>query len=273
MSGKSLIENRVIKILKITFYTYIIAFVGIFLFQRFILLHPKKLETSHNFDFNAREFNVMTPDNHKLNSLIFLPSDSVAKGVVLYLHGNADNLDRWGQHAQEFTKRGYKVIMYDYRGFGKSTGRLDEKNMLNDAQTMYHDMSRRFSENEIIIYGRSLGCGPAAYLARMNRPKMLILETPYYSIPDVAFSHLPIYPFSRFLEFNLPLYEWIVNVKCPIHLFHGTSDNIVPYEQSLKLVEVLKKKPEEILTTLPDGEHRGLEKFKEYQTKMDELLK
>lgn len=268
-----LIEKRISKILKITFYIYIIGFVCIFLFQRFILLHPVKLATSHNFQFDAREFNVITHDNHKLNSLIFTPKNSAKKGVVLYIHGNADNLDRWGQHAEEFTKRGFDVIMYDYRGFGKSTGRLDEKNILQDAQTMYVDISRRYSEKEIIVYGRSLGCGPAAFLAQSNHPKKLILETPYYSIPEVASSHLPIYPYLKMLEFKLPLYQYIVNVKCPVHFFHGTSDNIVPYEHSLRLLEVMKKKPEEILTTLPDGEHRGLEKFKEYQTKMDELIK
>jgi alpha-beta hydrolase superfamily lysophospholipase len=273
MLASPLIEKRIIIFIKIIIYVYILGFLGFFLFQRFIFLHPKSYPIEKKYPFEAREFNVITADNVLLNSLMFSTKDSIKKGVVMYLHGNSDNLERWGKYASEFTKRGYDVIMYDYRGFGKTKGRLDENNLLRDAQAMYDDISRRFSEKRLIVYGRSLGTAPATRLAMNNHPKMLILETPYYSIPELATEHLPIYPYRWVSEFQLPTYQWIVNVKCPIHIFHGTSDNISPYRQSLKLAEVLKKKPEEILTTLPDGEHRDLEKFKAYQTKMDELLK
>ncbi|WP_337043415.1 alpha/beta hydrolase [Emticicia sp. 17c] len=262
------------KILTIALTAYVVVFGLAVLFQRFILLHPDKLEKDYQFKFdNATEFYVTPAPNVNLNALMFTSRDTLTKGVVMYLHGNSRNISVWGKYAEEFTRRGYDVIMYDYRGFGKSNGRLDEANLLNDAQMVLKDISRRYGIKRVIVYGRSLGTGVATKLAMDNEVKMLILEAPYYCIPDVAWSHLPLFPYRKVSEFNIPTYEWITKVKCPIYMFHGTADQIVPYDHSLQLLEVLKKKPDGILTTLPEGRHRGLDKFKEYQSKMDEILK
>lgn len=244
------------------------------LFQRFILLHPKKLVKDYFFDFpKSEQFYVIVAPEVKLNALRFASEDSISKGVVLYYHGNADNLARWGEHAKEFTKRGYDVVMYDYRGFGKSNGRLDEKNFLYDAQFVFDDLSRRYNPDKIVLYGRSLGCGAAIKVASDNAVKKLILETPYYSLPDVAFSHLPIFPFKYVSEFQVPAYEWLPKVRCDVNIFHGTDDGIIPYSQSTKLIAAARKEQVINLITLQGGQHRGLETFKEYQTKLDEILK
>lgn len=262
------------KILTIALIIYVAVFGLAVLFQRFIILHPDTLEKGYAFEFHdAQEFYVSPNQVINLNALMFLTTDSAKKGVVMYLHGNSRNIKTWGKYAKEFTSRGYDVIMYDYRGFGKSNGRLDEENLLSDAQTVLQDIQRRYPPENIIIYGRSLGTGVATKLAMDNEAKMLILETPYTSIPDIAWSHAPLFPYSKVSEFQIPTYQWISNVKCPIYMFHGSEDQIIPYEHSLKLAQVLKKKPEDILTTLKGGRHRGLDKFKEYQAKLDEILK
>ena len=124
-----------------------------------------------------------------------------------------------------------------------------------------------------MLYGRSLGCGAAIKVASENPVKKLILETPYYSIPDIVFSHLPIFPFQYVLEFKVNAYEWLPKVHCDIHVFHGTDDKIVPYSQSIKLLSSTNRDFDKTLTTLQGGHHRGLENFKEYQSKLDELLK
>jgi uncharacterized protein len=263
-----------IKYLQIAFTIYVVLIAGLILFQRFILLHPKKLAKDYHFDFpRSEEFYVQISPEIKINALRFSTSDSVSKGVVLYYHGNADNLARWGEHATQFTERGYDVVMYDYRGFGKSNGRLDEKNFLFDAQFIFDDLSRRYNPDKIVLYGRSLGCGAAIKVASENPVKKLILETPYYSLPDVAFSHLPIFPFKYVSEFKVNAHEWLTKVHCDIHVFHGTDDEVVPYSQSIKLLSSTNRNLNKTLTTLQGGHHRGLENFKEYQAKLDELLK
>lgn len=262
------------KILTIALVVYLAVFGIAVLFQRFIILHPAKLDRKYAFEFKyGQEFNISPLPKIDLNALLFTTQDTAKKGVVFYLHGNSHNIKVWGRFAEQFNSRGYDVIMFDYRSFGKSNGRLDEENILSDAQLVLKDIQRRYAPRNIVIYGRSLGTAPATKLAMDNVVKMLILETPYTSIPDIAWSHLPIYPYSKVSEFILPIKDWIGQVKCPVYMFHGTDDQIVPYSHSLKLVELLKKKPEDVLTTLPGGRHRGLDKFKEYQTRLDEILK
>lgn len=262
------------KIITIALVIYASVFGLAVLFQRFIILHPETLEKGYAFEFqDGQEFYVTPEPNINLNALMFVTKDTVKKGVVVYFHGNAHNIKVWGKYAQEFTSRGYDVIMYDYRGFGKSNGRLDEQNLLSDAQQVLKDIQRRYPPRNILLYGRSLGTGVATKLAMDNLVKMLILETPYTCIPDVAWSHAPLFPYSKACEFQLPTAEWITKVKCPIYIFHGTDDQVIPYEHSLKLAQILNKNPKDILTTLQGGRHRGLDKYKEYQTKMDEILK
>jgi uncharacterized protein len=263
------------KYIKIVIAAYFLILFVLFLIQRLILLHPKSLNKNHTYKFDTQhhEAFVSPEEGIELNILKF-PSidDTVSKGVLLYLHGNSDNLDRWGKHAKDFTSRGYDVVMYDFRGFGKSNGRLTEKNLLSDAQFIYDSLKKEYPEDKIIVYGRSLGTGVATKLAADNSPKMLLLETPYYSLPDVAWEHLPIFPYRWISEFKMPTYQWIQQVRCPIHLFHGTDDEIVPYNQSIKLAKILNKEPNQILTTLEGGHHRGLAKFELYQKKLIEML-
>jgi hypothetical protein len=266
--------NKIIKYFLILAAAYLVFALVAWIFQRQIFLHPRKLakDFQYKFDIPHQEGFVSPESGISLNTLYFKP-DSVSKGIVFYIHGNAHNLSRWGKHAHEFTNRGYEVLMYDFREFGKSNGRLTEANLISDAQYIYDSLKTKYPENKIILYGRSLGTGVAVRLASTNSPKQLILETPYYSLPEVGWSHAPILPYNLLSEFKMPTYQWIRSVKCPIHIFHGTSDQIVPYEHSIRLIEILGKNPNEILTTLPNGRHRGLEKFEEYQIKMNDLLK
>lgn len=269
------------KYLKILLIAYAILLLVVFLIQRLILLHPKSLPKNYQYKFDTphQESFISPEEGVELNMIKFSSTNEVPPlgvrglGLVFYIHGNSDNLERWGKHARDFVSRGYDVVMYDFRGFGKSNGRLTEKNLLQDAQFIYDSLKKSYPEDKIIVYGRSLGTGVATKLAAENSPKMLILETPYYSLPDVGWEHFPVFPYNLISEFKMPSYQWIQKVHCPIHFFHGTDDEIVPYNQSLKLAKILNKNPDEILTTLKGGHHRGLAEFKEYQDKLSELLK
>jgi uncharacterized protein len=192
--------------------------------------------------------------------------------LVVYFHGNADDLRRWGKHAIDFTKNDYDILMIDYRQFGKSTGELSEKALHTDARYVYEWAKKRFPENEIILYGRSLGTGISTRLASETNPKMLLLETPYVSLADVSMSYFPLMPYHSILKYQFRTDLCIRQVRCPIHFFHGTKDGVVPYKSSLKLAALLNKKPSEILTTIPEGKHKNLGEFREYHRALDSLL-
>ena len=262
------------KVMILMVLVYALLVVIAILFQEKFLFRNTKLAMDYQYEFKEEFEEIwLEPEaNVKLNALYFKTDSSKRKGLIVYFHGNADDLRRWGKHAVDFTKNHYDIVMIDYRQFGKSTGELSEKALHADASYLYEWAKKRFPENKIILYGRSLGTGIATRLASENKPKMLLLETPYYSLADVVNSYFPLIPYNSILKYQFRTDLFIKQVSCPIHFFHGTKDAVVPYKSSLKLSELLNKKPSEILTTIPEGRHKNLGEFKAYHKALDSLL-
>jgi uncharacterized protein len=246
----------------------------IYFFQNQILFHEADLEQNfeYNFKTSHKELWLKTEDNVNINALYFKTDTAKVKGLIVYLHGNADNLARWGNYATDFTENNYDFLVIDYRGFGKSIGDFSEKGFIEDGKAAYKYAKTLFPENKIIVYGRSLGSGIATQIAAKNNPKMLVLETPYASIPDASLHYFPFLPFYKLYNYQFSTDVFIKQVKAPIHLFHGTADWLVYYGSSLKLCEILNKKPADILTTIPKGGHKNLPDFVEYKVALKKVL-
>ena len=257
----------------VTIYILLVAFAV--LFQEKLLFRNTKLATDYTYQFKEdfEEIWFEPEASVRLNALYFKTDSARRKGLIIYFHGNADDLRRWGKYASDFTKNDYDILMIDYRKFGKSTGKLSEKALHTDATYVYEWAKKRFPENQIILYGRSLGTGIATRLASENKPKMLLLETPYFNLADVVNSYFPLIPYEAILKYQFCTDLCIQQVRCPMHFFHGTKDAVVPYKSSLKLAALLNKKPSEILTTISDGKHKNLGDFQEYHRALDSLLK
>lgn len=253
-----------------------------YLLQEKILFHPVKLDENYQFPFKATftEHNLVTIDNAKINMVWFKAnsfsnisdnsSNNSPKGVIVYCHGNADNIDRWGQIVEKLLPLGYDILIFDYRGFGKSTGKISEKALFADTQMVYDFAKKHYSENQIIIYGRSLGTGLATHLATINHAKHLILETPYYSILELSQRYAEWLPTSLILQYHIRTDLNIVKVPCPITIFHGTADEVVPYDSGIKLKPLLKNGDEFI--TVPNGMHGDLELYAQYQEGITRIL-
>ncbi|MCH9631460.1 MAG: hypothetical protein S4CHLAM37_14830 [Chlamydiia bacterium] len=198
------------------------------------------------------------------------------KGLVLYYHGRGSNLaGYWSEFTDDFIERGYDLLIMDYRSFGKSRGVLTQSHLLSDAVNVYKYAAEKYKPSDIILYGRSLGTGIATYVATKHKAKMLILEAPYTSIPDLAPGKFPLIPKSimnLLVKYPLKTYEWIQSVKSPIHIFHGTKDKLIPYSNSVKLHSLAKKSSEVELTTIDEGAHDTLKGHDEYQNRLDFLL-
>jgi uncharacterized protein len=263
-----------LKILKYALIFYVLLVALATIFQEKILFRNTKIDANYQYQFkgNFEEMWFQPEADVRLNALYFKTDSVKRRGLILYFHGNADDLRRWGKFAEDFTKNDYDILMIDYRQFGKSTGEMSEKAFHADARYVYEWAKKRFPENKITIYGRSLGTGIATRLASETNPKMLLLETPYYSLMDVGMSYLPIIPYDLLLRYKMRTDLCIKQVRCSIHIFHGTKDEVVPYGHSLKLIALLDKKPSEILTTIPNGKHKNLGGFWEYQAGLSRLL-
>ena len=243
---------------------------AVYIFQEHLIFHPEKLSEKYHYNFtdNFEELTIKTEDGALINALHFKVENP--KGVVYYHHGNAGNLEGWGKRAIDFTARGYDVFIYDYRGFGKSTGKIKNERMIyNDALLMYKKLIYDYKERDIIIYGTSLGSGIAAHLAYDNHPKMLILETPYYNFYEVAKFHYPYLPNSILLHYQFKTDKLLPDLKIPIYIFHGTEDETVPYDHSVRLDKLSDNIK---LFTIKEGSHSNLNTFHEYHEKLDEIL-
>ena len=252
---------------------YSIIGIALFYLQDLILFKPEKFSSDHVFHFNVpfQEVNIPFNETDTMNMIKFFPKDSLRKGVVLYFHGNRQNVERYAKFATAFTKNGYEVWIEDYPGYGKSTGTRTEKKLLEQALQVQKMALAKYHEDSIILYGKSLGTGIAAYVASQTNCKRLILETPYYSIPDVFAAYTFIYPTQRMITYKIPTNEYLQNVNYPITIFHGTNDWVIPYRRASKLKNVLK--PTDEFITIENGTHHNLATFDLYKRKLDSLLR
>jgi len=239
-------------------------------FQEKLIFYPTKLESGYKFVFDQEfeEINVKTTDNKLLNAILFKADTS--KGVIFYLHGNAGALNSWGNVAKTFTNLNYDVFMLDYRGYGKSEGKINgQSQIFQDIQTAYDKLKTNYSEDKIIILGFSIGTGLAAKVASTNNPRLLILQAPYYSLIDLKKHIFPIIP-TFILKYKFETNVYIKSCKMPIVIFHGNQDEVIYYGSSLKLQKEFKA--QDILITLNGQGHNGIEKNREYKIEIEKIL-
>ncbi|RLD69850.1 MAG: alpha/beta hydrolase [Bacteroidetes bacterium] len=242
----------------------------LFFGQEKLIFHPEKLSKDHKYTFQNKfeEYFIKVDNKTELNALHFKADSS--KGLVFYLHGNAGNLDSWGDVADLYLNLNYDVFILDYRGYGKSTGEIkSELQIRRDIQKAYDFVCKDYKENEIIIIGYSIGTGPAAKLAAKNNPRILILKAPYYNLTDL------VHHYSSFIPTSLLKYKFRINknlkrIKAPIYIFHGNLDEVIYYKSSVKLSKLLKEKDEFI--TLKGQIHNGINENEEYISYIKQIL-
>ncbi len=265
-------KKKVWKWLQIIAIIYVAGGIALYFLQDAILFHPVTLKRNHKLDVPVPHKDISIPlgGTDTLNLIDCQAGGDSAKGIVLYFHGNKRNINWYAKYIPYFTRHGYELLMIDYPGYGKSTGKLTEEKLYDWAMKAYTMALTRYPADEIIIYGKSMGTGIAAQLASVRDCKRLILETPYYDFPSVIKAYLPIYPVRRMLHYQLPTYQYLQKVKVPITIFHGTSDWTVRYKNSRRLEKYLK--PGDELVTIKGGSHNNLYSYRQTIGKLDSLL-
>ena len=259
------------KILKIVVGLYIVIVGLLYFFQEKLIFFPEKLVKNYKFEFGQKfeEQNIKTSDGKLLNGLLF-KSDS-SRGLIFYLHGNAGSLSSWGKVAKIYTDLNYDVFIIDYRGYGKSEGQISgETQIFEDNQIAYNELKKYYNEDKIIVLGYSIGTGLAAKLASTNKPKLLILQAPYYNLTDMmkhSYSFVPTF----ILKYKFATNEYLKNCKMPVVIFHGDQDFVIYYGSSLKLKEEFKRG--DTLITLNEQGHNGMTDNPDYQIQLERLLK
>jgi len=249
---------------------YVLLCLLFYLLQDFFFFRPEILPKTfqYRYAFPFEEVHFEIEDGGYINGLHFKVPN--AKGVIFYLKGNSKSVKGWGKFAKDFVSKGYDFFIVDYRGFGKSSGKRTEAMLYNDAQHIYKWLQGKYRQEEIVLYGRSWGSGIATRLASWNNPKMLILDSPYfsffYNIKRFAF----FLPLNWLLKYKIRSDRFIKKVTCPIFIFHGSKDRLIPFRQS----EMLQKAATGFikLFKIEDAGHNNLPDFPEYHEYLYDVL-
>lgn len=153
------------------------------------------------------------------------------RGTVLFLHGNAGDIGDRVPTAALLQRLGVEVLLMDYRGYGRSTGRPSEAGTYRDAAAMWRWLTeeRGVAAARIVLHGRSLGGGVAAWLAARTRPAGLILESTFTSLPEVAARLYPFLPVRRLMRVRYPVVEHIRRLRAPLLVIHSPEDRLIPF--------------------------------------------
>ena len=239
--------------------------------QSYFIFQKRQLPPDYTFSFDGAYEEVYLPAGQaRIHGLFFEPESTPRGKVVLYLHGNRGSLKRWGEAYRTFTELGYAVLLIDYRGYGKSSGWPSEAGLYEDGAAAVEWLRSRYATKDIVLYGRSLGTGVAAYLASQYDAHLLILETPYDRLPHVVERQL-LFPVPKYLFRHVfPNDRWLAQARCPAYIFAGSRDKLIPLRLSLRLLPLLPSPAHFI--TIEGGGHRNLSAFAEYHFQLRRLL-
>lgn len=263
-------EKFLLTAIKLIAAVYTLICVCLYFFQERLIFFPEKLPVDYVFQFDQpfEERNIKTNDGLMLHGLLFKAEKS--KGLIFYLHGNAGSLSSWGEVAGIYTGLNYDVFILDYRGYGKSEGAIEGQSQLfDDIQAAYEEMKREYEEDRIVVLGYSIGTGPAAKIASVNSPGLLILQAPYYSLTDLMKHYYPVIP-TFVLKYKFKTNEYVKDCKMPIVLFHGTDDEVIYYGSSVKLKAELKDT--DVFIPLPGQGHNGMTYNGDYLRELRQIL-
>ena len=249
---------------------YLAVCVVFYLTQDFYFFRPEILPSSfqYRYPFPFEEVHFEMEDGGYINGLHFKVPNS--KGVVYYLKGNSKSVKGWGKFAKDFVSKGYDFFMVDYRGMGKSSGRRTEATLYNDAQHIYKWLTGNYGEDSIVVYGRSMGSGIAARIASWNKPKMLILDSPYFSFFHQVLRYGFFLPLRWLLKYHIRTDQFIQKVECPTFIVHGRRDRLIPYRNSERLRSVARGQVR--LFPIADAGHNNLPDFPAYHEWLYDVL-
>ncbi len=263
---------RYIFLLLVTFFgiIYLLYVSYVYFNQAEMVFIANKLPNDYKFQFNQsfEELNIPSYDGKKQNGLLFKTSNP--KGLIFYLHGNAGSLDSWGNNAKIYTDLGYDIFFLDYRGFGKSEGKIESQGQVfRDLNVIYDKIISKYKNKQKVIIGYSIGTGLATYLASIKNPDKLILQAPYYNFLEFSTTRAPYFP-DFLKKFQFETNKYIIKVKAPIYIFHGNQDQLISIENSVRLQKLLK--PNDVFFELENQGHLGINDNEDFQEQLKIIL-
>ena len=245
----------------------------IYVFQpHFIYFPHKDIEfTPELISLDYEDLILTTSDGLEINAW-WIPNPN-ARATLLFLHGNAGNISHRLDSINIFYQLGLSVLIIDYRGYGKSTGKPSEQGTYIDAETAWQYLTneKKINNDEIIIFGRSLGGAVATWLADKYPASALILESCFTSIADIGKHYYPYLPTTLLARIKYPSIDRISNISSPVLVIHSVNDEIVPYKFGKQLFDAAKQP--KLFLEIDGGHNDGfLFSGNKYRDGMDQFI-
>ncbi len=247
---------------------YAVLLAWVYLRQERLLFQPEPLAAAHEFVLpDVREVRIEV-DGATLSALhLKLPQP---RGVVFFLHGNSGNLATWFTNSDFYRQANYDLFMVDYRGYGKSSGRIESEAQLRaDVRAAWDSVAPQYAGKRKVIYGRSLGTGLASGLAAQVQSDLTILVSPYCSMGELMHMYYPLLP-KAVLRYPLATCDDVGRIHGRLLLVHGEGDALIPISQSER---VLSFAPRATLLRIPGAAHNDVHQFSTYTDALLETLK
>lgn len=224
---------------------------GFYMLRRFeasAMFHPERAAIGGLWRVppGAEEVRLKTADGVRLYGWLFHSPNRPASASVIYFHGNGGNLSYCDWVGAELSARGLDVLIFDYRGYGRSEGEpVGERELYADADAAYDFLTkeRGVAPGSVVLYGQSLGTAAAIDLASRRECGALVVESGLSSAADMAGAIMPWLPrFVRGLTKNkLDSASKIARVSCPVLVVHGGRDDLIPAEQGRRLFDAARE--------------------------------
>ena len=232
---------------------YLVVLVFIYFYQRNLLYHPSENNYQNDeVEFNYEEVYIEVENEIKLKSWL-INKDFKNLKTLLIFHGNAGDLSNRIYKLNELNKLQINILLISWRGFSGNKGSPTEKNLYKDAEAAINWLNKKnVSNNQIILYGESLGTGIAVEMAKKNDFNSIILESPFTSIENSAKIYYPYLPVKYLLKDRYDTISKINMVKSPIMIMHGEKDDVVPLSMGKKLFEKANSPKHSYFTSTDD---------------------
>lgn len=253
------------------------SYVGLALFMYFrqskYLYFPSRdlVMTSATTRLPYEDVSVQTVDGETVHGW-FVPAAD-ARATVLFCHGNAGNIANRVDAIWLFHELGLNVCIFDYRGYGRSTGKPSEEGTYRDADAIWTWLTttKGIEPGRVVVFGESLGGAVAAWLAEQKRPGAAILESTFTSVPDMAARLYPFLPVRWLCRFRYPTLDRMPRIVCPVLVAHGPDDEMIPFKQGQKLFEAAREP--KVFVTLKGLHNTGREETgRSYDEALDAFI-
>lgn len=214
-----------------------------YVFQDRLLYFPTEehIGTPTHVGLSYEDVWLETNDGERLHAW-WVPAGA-PRGTVLFCHGNAGNISGRLHSIDLFHRLSLNVLIFDYRGFGRSTGSPSEEGIYRDVEAAFRHTTeeRGIPAEEIVLFGRSLGGAPAAWLAAREPAAALILESAFTSLPALAQELYPIFPARHLARSSFNTIDRLPEVEMPVLVIHSREDELIPYEHGRRLYEAARE--------------------------------